>query len=66
MSERKTQTPFPVMENMTVKQVREYLKCKQSIIIPMGVIEQHGYHLPLKTDALVATHLGSRKLADKG
>jgi len=51
---------FPLMENMTVKQVREYLKQKQSIIVPIGVIEQHGYHLPLKTDALVAWHLGRR------
>ncbi len=50
--------PFPVMENMTVKLVRDYLEKKQSIIIPIGVIEQHGYHLPLKTDALVATHIG--------
>ena len=49
---------FPVMGNMTVKQVREYLKSKRSIIIPIGVIEQHGYHLPLETDALIATHLG--------
>jgi len=52
--------PFPVMENMTVKMVREYLKRKQSIILPVGVIEQHGYHLPLKTDALIAAHIGRR------
>lgn len=45
---------FPVMRNMTVKQVREYLQTKKSIIIPIGVIEQHGYHLPLCTDALIA------------
>ncbi len=51
---------FPVMENMTVKQVRTYLEQKKSIIIPIGVIEQHGYHLPLRTDALVATHLARR------
>ena len=50
--------PFPVMEHMTVKMVREYLKKKKSIIIPVGVTEQHGYHLPLCTDALIATHLG--------
>ena len=54
---------FPVMENMTVKSVREYLERKQSIIIPVGVIEQHGHHLPLKTDALVATHMG-RKIGE--
>jgi len=52
--------PFPVMENMTVKMVREYLERKQSIIVPVGVIEQHGYHLPLKTDALIAKHIGRR------
>lgn len=49
--------PFPVMEHMTVKMVREYLQRKQSVIIPMGVIEQHGYHLPLNTDAVIASRL---------
>jgi creatinine amidohydrolase len=51
-------SPFPVMERMTVKLVREYLEKKQSIIVPIGVIEQHGYHLPLKTDALIAEGVG--------
>jgi creatinine amidohydrolase len=55
---KNAKNPFPVMENMTVKMVAAYLRTKQSIIIPIGVIEQHGYHLPLKTDALLATHLG--------
>ena len=53
-----SKNPFPVMERMTVCQVREYLKRKQSIIVPIGVIEQHGYHLPLKTDAILAEGLG--------
>jgi len=48
--------PFPVMANMTVKLVREYLRTKKSVIVPLGVVEQHGYHLPLQTDALIATH----------
>ena len=50
-SEKKS---FPVMENMTVKMVRDYLKEKSSIIIPIGVTEQHGYHLPLCTDSIRA------------
>ena len=58
MNMENRKNPFPVMEEMTVKMVREYLTRKQSIIVPLGVIEQHGYHLPLKTDALIATHLG--------
>ncbi len=52
--------PFPVMEHMTVKMVRSYLDRRQSIIVPLGVIEQHGYHLPLNTDALIATHIARR------
>lgn len=60
MSTRTSRNPFPVMEHMTVKLVREYLAKKQSIIIPIGVIEQHGYHLPLNTDALIAEHLARR------
>ncbi|MCC7300898.1 MAG: creatininase family protein [Verrucomicrobia bacterium] len=49
---------FPVMEHMTVKEVRDYLQRKQSIILPIGVTEQHGYHLPLETDSLIARNLG--------
>ncbi len=51
---------FPVMEKMTVREVRDYLAGRQSVILPMGVIEQHGYHLPLSTDALVAREIGRR------
>jgi creatinine amidohydrolase len=51
---------FPAMEKMTVKQVREYLRHKRAAILPIGVIEQHGYHLPLSTDALIATHLAQQ------
>jgi len=54
---KKTAKQFPIMENMTVMEVREYLRKKKSIIIPIGVTEQHGYHLPLSTDALIAKHL---------
>lgn len=56
-SEQKKRKFFPEMERLTVLEVREYLKKKKSIIIPIGVIEQHGYHLPLNTDALIAKHL---------
>jgi creatinine amidohydrolase len=48
---------FPVMEEMTVQTVGQYLQRKRSIVIPIGITEQHGYHLPLNTDALIATRL---------
>lgn len=55
---KENKNPFPAMEHMTVKLVREYLKRKQSIIIPVGVVEQHGNHLPLGTDKLLAEGIG--------
>ncbi|OGD22668.1 MAG: hypothetical protein A2W03_16330 [Candidatus Aminicenantes bacterium RBG_16_63_16] len=51
---------FPVMELMTVKMVRDYLAEKKSVILPLGGIEQHGYHLPLRTDAIIAERLAWR------
>ncbi|MBE6689260.1 MAG: creatininase family protein [Ruminococcaceae bacterium] len=38
------------MVNMTVKDMQEALKRTKTVIIPVGVVEQHGYHLPLSTD----------------
>ena len=52
--------PFPIMELMTVKMVRDYLAEKKSVILPLGGIEQHGYHLPLRTDAIIAERLAWR------
>lgn len=51
---------FPVMQHMTVREVREYLEVCQSVLLPVGVIEQHGYHLPVCTDALVAEGVALR------
>lgn len=52
------------MAEMTVEEVRRYLRRKQTIILPYGVVEQHGYHLPLDTDIRNATFLG-RRLAER-
>ena len=38
------------MAEMSLNDVREYLKTNQTIVFPYGVVEQHGYHLPLSTD----------------
>lgn len=38
------------MADMTMDEVREYLKKKQTIIFPYGIVEQHGCHLPLSMD----------------
>lgn len=43
---------------LTWLQVQELLKCnKKGIIIPIGSTEEHGYHLPLSTDSIIAEKL---------
>jgi len=53
-----------IMENMTVKDMEEALKNTKTVIIPVGIIEQHGYHLPLSTDIYNATEV-PRRAADR-
>lgn len=48
------------MENMTVKDMREVLDKTTTVIVPVGVVEQHGYHLPLSTDYHNANELPRR------
>ena len=38
------------MSEMSVNDVRKYLETNQTIVFPYGIVEQHGYHLPLSTD----------------
>ncbi len=45
---------FPDWEKMTVREIRAYLARRKSAILPLGVTEQHGYHLPTGTDTLIA------------
>ena len=45
------------LEDMTWPEVKEALTRPHAIIIPLGSTEEHGYHLPLKTDSLHATHI---------
>lgn len=46
-----------IMEFMTVKEIVTILKKVKTIILPIGCIEQHGYHLPLNTDVYNAYEL---------
>lgn len=42
------------MEKLTWKQIEEYLRSRKDVIIPIGSTEEHGYHLPLSTDTIIA------------
>lgn len=53
------------MEKMTVKDMRNAMQQTKTVIIPTGVVEQHGYHLPLSTDihnAVMPTVLAGDRL----
>lgn len=56
------------LEDMSWSEVSEAVKQgKDTVLILLGSIEQHGPHLPLKTDTLIAEELGirtARKLGD--
>ena len=46
------------LQDCTLGQVQDYLKeGPGGLIIPIGTCEQHGYHLPLGADTLVAERL---------
>jgi creatinine amidohydrolase len=48
------------LEEMSWQEVESFLKDDRSpILIPVGSIEQHGYHLPLGTDSMVAIGLAN-------
>ncbi|MDL2220457.1 creatininase family protein [Eubacteriales bacterium OttesenSCG-928-N14] len=40
------------MADMTFNEVKDYLQSNDTLIIPVGTCEQHGYHLPLNNDIL--------------
>jgi len=52
------------MRLMTVEDIQAYLKTNKTIILPYGLCEQHGYHLPLDTDIRNAEYI-SAALAEK-
>jgi creatinine amidohydrolase len=59
--------PRPLlMEGMTWPEVAEYLERDQRLIIPIGTCEQHGRHLPLGTDSLMAEELAHDLSAEFG
>jgi len=54
------------MQKMTVRELQDYLAAAEhkTIILPYGLCEQHGYHLPLETDIRTAD-IFAEELAEK-
>jgi creatinine amidohydrolase len=51
-----------ILEEMTMPEFEEGLRKTRTVYIPFGATEEHGSHLPLSTDTLMAVEVG-RKLA---
>ena len=41
------------LSRMNILEVQEYLKRRDTVLIPVGSLENHGLHMPLGTDALI-------------
>jgi creatinine amidohydrolase len=54
-----------LLEHMTWEQASAAARDGRVLIVPIGATEQHGPHLPLGTDAIVAFELG-RRVARRG
>lgn len=46
--------------NLSYVDVQEYLKVKDTVLVPMASFEQHGPHLPLYTDTITAVEISKR------
>lgn len=58
-----SKTGIPLFEEMTWREVADALKQTDICILPVGAIEQHGYHLPLGTDTYIAQEIACRACA---
>lgn len=55
-----------LMEVMTVEDMRAALEATETVLVPLGVTEQHGYHLPLSVDVHNARQSAMRVSAETG
>jgi len=55
-----------LLEGMTWREVEEALAHSRVVIVPWGSTEEHGYHLPLATDSLIAYEIAKRAAEKTG
>lgn len=55
-----------ILQDMSWFDVQEYLKTSDMVLIPIGSTEQHGPHLPLGTDSIIAQEICKRVSARTG
>ena len=63
MSENNKLRSYNIVD-LTYVDIQEYLKTKDIIMVPVASTEQHGPHLPIKTDTVTAEEV-SRRVAEQ-
>lgn len=53
-----------MLEEMTAHEVSEALRVVDTVLVPLGTLEQHGPHLPIGTDALIPIEV-ARRVAER-
>lgn len=51
---------------MTVQEIREGLKEMKTVVVPVGCVEQHGYHLPISVDIHNGVEIAARASSTSG
>ena len=54
------------LDRLTWPDVRDAAVRGAAVVLPVGATEQHGYHLPLNTDAVLAERLALAVAQDVG
>ncbi|MHA1270191.1 MAG: creatininase family protein [Candidatus Helarchaeota archaeon] len=49
-----------LFENLTWQEIEEYLKSNKVILVPTGVYEEHGFHLPVSTDNVIGYYIAKK------
>ena len=58
-----TRPPSRSIGDLTFPEVSQHLRDSSILLLPVGAIEQHGPHLPLNTDVVIAEEL-TRRIID--
>ncbi len=52
------------LSELSWPEIKQYLKRRKDVIVPLGSVEEHGYHLPLSTDTDIALAI-SRMVSER-
>jgi len=48
------------LEEMTAQEVSDVLEKVDTVLVPLGTLEQHGPHLPIGTDVFIPVEIAER------